>query len=179
MRFGTGAQFGRIASGETPTPSPTPTPGPTLIDTVTGVAAFSASPWSTNNLALSSAGVVGPTGSGDATLLTSTSPSYDLLYRPSLGLRLARARVKSGTTDIFTLYMNTAAGSFPRINFNLAAGTFSNLGLGGGAMTALGGGWWLVEAQDTCNNFLGCGPDVLGANGVTVLLFDFSLYSVP
>ena len=174
-----GAQFGRIANGATPTPGPTPTPGATLIDTVTGVAAFSAAPWGTNNLALSSAGVAGPTGSGDATLLTSVSPSYDLLYRPSLGLRLARARVKAGTTDIFTLYMNTAVASFPRINFNLTAGTFDVLGLGGGAMTALGGGWWLVEAQDTCNNFLGCGPDVLGTNGVNVLLFDFSLYSVP
>ena len=179
MRFGQGAQLGRVASGASPTPSPTPTPGPTLIDTTTGVAAFSASPWGTNNLVLASAGVVGPMGSGDATLLISTSPSYDLLYRPGLGGRLLRARVKAGTTDIFTLYMNTEAGGFPRINFNLTAGTFTDLGLSGAAMTSLDNGWWEVEVQGICNNFLGCGPDVLGANAVNVLLFDFSVYSVP
>lgn len=174
-----GAQFGRIANGAVASPSPTPSPSATLIDTTTGLAAFSASPWLTNNLSLSVAGVAGPTGAGNATLLTSISSTYDLLYRPGLGVRLLRARVKAGTTDIFTLYMNTANASFPRINFNLSAGTFDVIGLGGAAMTSLGGGWWLAEAQDTCNNFLGCGPDVLGVTGVNVVLFDFSVYSVP
>lgn len=176
-----GAQFGRMASGGAPTPSPSPTPTPasTLIDTTTGLAAFSAAPWGTNNLTLGSAGAPGPTGSGDATLLTSTG-TYDLLYRPDLGPRLLKARVKAGTTDIFTLYMNTATGSFPRTNFNLTTGTFAEFDLlTGSAMTSLGGGWWLVEAQGTCNNFLGCGPDVNGAGGVNALLFDFSVYSVP
>lgn len=167
-----GAQFGRMASGGAPTPSPTPTPGPTLIDTTTGVAAFSASPWAANNLTLASAGVAGPTGSGDATRLTSTG-AFDLLYRGQNGPRIMRARVKAGTTNIFTLYMDLPG--FTAAHFDLGTGSISN-GLASARMTSLSGGWWEIEASGSCAGNLGFGPDVNGATGVNALLFDFSLY---
>ena len=172
MRFGTGAQFGRIASGATSTPSPTPAPGPTLIDSTTGLAAFSVAPWVPNNLSLASAGVPGPGGSGDATRFTGTG-AYDLLFRAQSGARIMRARVKAGTTNIFTLYMDLPG--FTAANFNLITGTISSA-LSSAAMTSLGGGWWMIEASGTCAGNLGFGPDVNGTVGVDALLFDFNLY---
>lgn len=184
MRFGTGAQFGRIANGAMPTPAPTPTPSPTptptpapaptLIDSTTGLAAFSAAPWVANNLSLASEGVPGPSGTGDATRFTSTG-AFDLLFRAQSGARIMRARVKAGTTNIFTLYMDLP--SFTVANFNLITGTISS-GLASATMTSLGGGWWEIEARDVCAGNLGFGPEVNGTLGVNALLFDFNLFQV-
>ena len=165
-----GAQFGRFASGTAPTP--TPTPGPTLIDRTSGFAAFSAAPWAPNNLHLAPAGVPGPDGTGEAVRFTATG-AYDLLFRAQAGTRIMRARVKAGTTNIFTLYMDVPG--FTAANFNLATGTISS-GLASASMTSLGGGWWEIEGSAVCAGNLGFGPDVNGTLGVDALLFDFGLY---
>ncbi|MCA1661998.1 MAG: hypothetical protein LC648_07495 [Novosphingobium sp.] len=53
---------------------------PTLIDSTTGVAAFSAAPWSVNAMTLASAGVPGPDGTGDATRLTAGGGGFNLVH---------------------------------------------------------------------------------------------------
>ena len=146
---------------------------PLPIDTMSGLGAFSAPPWSVNNLTLSSAGTPGPYASGDATRVTLAGTAFPLLYRNSVGERTTRARVKAGTAHIVTLFMDTAGG-FAQAAFDLAAGTVSYDPAVEGSIAPLGDGWFLVEARGVCTNNLGLGLG--GAVGEDALIFDFLLY---
>lgn len=143
------------------------------IDTATGLAAFSAAPWVVNNLTLASAGVAGPYGAGDATRLTLAGTSFPLLYRGSAGKRTLRARVKAGTTASVGLFIDTAAG-FSQAAFDLATGSGTYDAGIDGAIAALGGGWFMIEARGQCTNNLGL--KLGGSPGDTALLFDALLY---
>jgi hypothetical protein len=146
---------------------------PLPIDSSSGLATFSAAPWTVNNLTLASAAMPGPYGAGDATRATLAATAFALLSRPSVGKRTVRARVRAGSTDLVNVFFDTAAG-FSQAAFNLTTGVGNYSPDVDGSIAALGAGWFAIEATAQCTNTLGLGFG--GAVGQDAVVFDVMLY---
>jgi hypothetical protein len=152
---------------------PSGTREPLPIDTTSGLAAFSAAPWTLDGVTLAAAGIPGPYGAGEAIRATLSATPFALIARASVGKRTVRARVKAGTTDLVNVFFDTAAG-FSQAAFNLTSGVGNYSPDVDGSIAPLGGGWFGIEATARCSNRLGIGFG--GSVGQDAVVFDLLLY---
>jgi hypothetical protein len=142
-------------------------------------AEFNAAPWSKNGLTITSAGVVGPDGTGDASTFTTTAGAYTQIFLAATTLSRMRARVKAGTATFIYFYENSPgeAGTW----FNIQTGTLLTNNLNG-SITALGGGWFQVEVVSTLGGAPGfgiCSGDAIYGStvGETLTVFDVAAFA--